>query len=158
VDLLFDALPETANIEITTEGGWPEEASVSIYPIKPALVPKKATNQPENKELPETLKKPYGVLSAMERSLANVSGAESERAFLDVAIKSIENYRQRSVMDPGPGYYRPITPEREEGINQFYERTALTMYHGFVKRMERYAAKGDGRQRKIATLFSTAQK
>jgi hypothetical protein len=61
-------------------------------------------------------------------------------------------------MDPGPGYYRAITPERREGINRFYERAALSMYEGFVKRMERYAAKGDRRQRRIASLFSDAQK
>ena len=152
--LFYDALPESAKIEITTEGGWPDEASVSIYPIRPSLVPKKTTNQPENKELPELLKKPYAVLSAMERSLSNVNGAESEVIFLDVAIKSFENYQQRAAMDPGPGYYRPITPERKEGISQFYERTALTMYQGFVKRMEGYAAKGDARQKRIAALFS----
>ena len=157
VDLLFDGLPETANIEITTEGGWPDEASVSIYPIRPSLVPKKATNTQENKELPQSLVKPYAVLSAMERSIANIPGTENERAFLDVAIKSFENYQHRLGLDPGPGYYRPITPEREEGINQFYERTALAMYSGFVKRMERYAGNGDARQKRIAALFSAVQ-
>jgi len=158
VDLFYEALPETANIEITTEGGWPEEASVSIYPIKPLLVPKKATNLPENKELSESLKKPYAVLSAMQKSLSNATGAESEQTFLAVAIESFENCQHRAALDPGLGYYRPITPERKAGINQFYERTALTMYHGFVKRMEGYAAKGDARQKRIAAVFLAIQK
>jgi len=108
--------------------------------------------------LPESLKKPFDILSAMERSLSNLTGAESERTFLDVVIKSFENYQHRAALDAGPGYYRPITPERKEGINQFYERTALAMYTGFVKRMEGYAGKGDARQKRIAALFSAAQK
>jgi len=157
VVLRYDALPESATIEITTEGGWPEEASVSIYPVRPSLVPKKVINQPGNKQLPESLQKPYANLMSMEKSLTNFAGADNEKAFLGVAIKSIENYQHRSESDPGPGYYRPITPERKEGINQFYERTALTMYKGFVKRMESYAAKGDSRQKKIAALFSAVQ-
>ena len=158
VVLFYEALAESSKIEITTEGGWPDEASVSIYPIRPSLVPKKATILSEIKELPESLKKPYAVLSAMERSLSNITGAESELTFLDVVIKSFENCQQRSSMDPGPGYYRPITHERKEGINRFYERTALTMYNGFVKQMEGYAAKGDARQKRIATLFSAIRK
>jgi hypothetical protein len=61
-------------------------------------------------------------------------------------------------MDPGPGYYRPVTEERRNGINNFYQQTALSMYNGLVKRMENYALKGDIHQKHLSEMFSTAQK
>ena len=61
-------------------------------------------------------------------------------------------------MDPGPGFYRPITSERRTGINQFYEQAALTMYDGFVIRMTVYAEKGDSQQKKVAALFAGVKK
>jgi hypothetical protein len=158
VVLFYDQLPESAMIDITTEGGWPDAASVTIYPVKPSLVPKKGANPTPAKELPESLKKPMVVLSAMSSLLANESGAESERAFLTTAIKAIEECQTRLSIDPGPGYYRTITTQRREGINKFYEKTALTMYQGFVTRMARYAENGDLREKKIAKLFTAAQK
>jgi len=72
--------------------------------------------------------------------------AHYEITFVDAAIKSCEDYRVRVTMDPGPGYYRAISPERRKGINKFYEQAALSMVQGFVKRMERYAVKGDTRR------------
>ncbi len=158
VVLFYDQLPAKSTIEITTEGGWPEEASVAIYPVKPSLVPKKATTPEAIVELPESLRKPFAILSAMMKKLGNESGAEPERAYLAIAIKSFEDYKVRAGMDPGPGYYRPITAERKEGINQFYERTAMAMYNGFVKKMAGYAEKGDNRQKRMAALFAEAQK
>ncbi len=158
VVLFYDQLPQKANIEITTEGGWPDEASVTIYPVKPPLVPKKATSVPVTTEFPESMKKPYDVLLAMNKSLANESGAEYERAFLTTAIGCFEDYRIRITIDPGPGYYRPITSERKEGINQFYEKTALSMYNGFAKRMAHYSKIGDQHQKRIAALFARYEK
>jgi hypothetical protein len=61
-------------------------------------------------------------------------------------------------LDAGPGYYRPITAERKDGINKFYEQAALSMYNGFAKRMAGYAEKGDANQKRIAALFADAQK
>lgn len=158
VDLFYDILPESANIEITTEGGWPEEASVSIYPIKPSLAPKKAINTEVPTELPDSLKRPLAVLTFVSKSLAAEPGENNEHAFLAIAIKSFEEFQARTVLDPGPGYYRPITPERRDGINQFYARTALTMYKGFAKKMAEYAESGDKRKKRIAALFTEAQK
>ena len=131
---------------------------MAIYPVKPSLVPKKATTPEAIVELPESLRKPFAILSAMMKKLGNESGAEPERAYLAIAIKSFEDYQVRAGMDPGPGYYRPITAERKEGINQFYERTAMAMYNGFVKKMAGYAEKGDNRQKRMAALFAEAQK
>jgi len=114
-------------------------------------------NTPVLGEFPESLKKPFATLTTMNRSMATLSGADYEKAFITTAINAFEEYRIRVAIDPGPGYYRPITPERKEGINQFYEKTALSMYNGFVKRMAVYAEKGDTRQKHLASLFSKAQ-
>jgi hypothetical protein len=158
VVLLYSELPATAKIEISTEGEWPDEASVAVYPVKPSLMAKKAPNDESKAELPESLKKPLAVLTAMSKYLSGESEATYERAFLTAAINSFEEYRVRLTIDPGPGYYRPITPERKEGIDQFYEKTALSMYNGFVNRMAIYAAKGDPGQKRIAAIFANAQK
>jgi hypothetical protein len=158
VILMYSELPENAKIEITTEGGWPGESPTTAYPAFPALIPKNGPQAQAPAELPESLKKPFAVLTAMRRRLAGEGDADYEIAFVDTAIKSCEDYRVRVTMDPGPGYYRAISPERRKGINKFYERAALSMYQGFVKRMERYGVKGDTRQRRIASLFSDAQK
>jgi len=56
--------------------------------------------------------------------------------------------------DPGPGYFRPITPDRRKGLNKFFEETALGMYHGFARRMSLYARQGDARQKRLASLFA----
>ena len=170
VVLFYDQLPGKANIEITTEGGWPDEASVTIYPVKPPLVPQKTitpqkatnsqkqVNSPVSAELPESLKKPLAVLTAMKGYLTNDSSSANEFAFLQVAINACEECRTRLSLDPGPGYYRPITIERKEGINQFYEKTALAMYSGFVKKMAEYGDKGNAHQKKVAELFAKALK
>ncbi len=158
VVLRYDELPATAKIEITTQGGWPEEASTAIYPIKPSLAPRKLTNPTIVAEIPESIRKPLAVLSAMNRSLATVPGSESERAYLEMAIQSCEQCQVRASVDPGPGYYRPITAQRKAGINQFYEKTALSMYHGFAKKMEGYAQSSDNQKKRIADLFAAVQK
>ncbi len=158
VALLYDELPAAATVEITTEGGWPDEASVSIYPVKPALVHKAAASPVKTCQLPDSLMKPFNVLSAMNKSLAKESGVEKELSYLEIAIKSFDDYQVRTCLDPGPGYYRPITPERKDGINQFYARAALTMYKGFVKRMEGYAEHGDKQKKHLAQIFREVQK
>jgi len=94
----------------------------------------------------------------MTKSLANQPDADYDRAFLSEVLKSYEGCRIRLAMETGPGYYRPITPERKEGINKFYEQTALSMYVGFAKRMENYASGGDARQQKIAAIFNEVLK
>jgi ABC-type transporter MlaC component len=92
----------------------------------------------------------------MKRMLEEETDADYEIAFVDAALKSFEDFRVRAAMDPGPGYFRPITPERREGINEFYEQAALSMYSGFANRMAGYAGTGDIRQKRIADLFAAA--
>lgn len=158
VVLLFDEIPLEAKIEIITSGGWPNESSTTVYPLLPTLNAVEEIKALNYVELPESLKRPSAVLSSMKKLLAREPGADYERAFVNAALKSCEDYQVRSKMDPGPGYYRLITPERREGIIKFYEQTALNMYNGFIKRMASYAEKGDMRQKHISTLFAEAQK
>jgi hypothetical protein len=157
VILLYNDLPAEAKIEIITEGGWPKETTTTTYPAVPALIPGKDTKAIVSSELPESLKKPYNVLSSMNKLLVKEPGAEDERAFVVAAMKSCEDYLTRVAMDPGPGYYRPITNERKDGINKFYEQAALSMYNGFTNRMAGYAENGDAGQKHLADLFLKAQ-
>lgn len=158
IALKYTELADISNIEITTEGGWPKEIVTTSYPAVPSLIPENGNEKVTFSDLPESLGKPFAVLTKMEKILADRKDADYENAFLDEAIKSFQDYQVRLAMDPGPGYYRPITEERKVGINNFYQQTALSMYNGFVKRMETYALKGDIRQKSIAELFSEAQK
>jgi polyhydroxyalkanoate synthesis regulator protein len=61
-------------------------------------------------------------------------------------------------MDPGAGYYRPVTEERKSDIIKFYGQAAQAMYKGFENRMANYEKNGDKRQKNIAGLFREAQK
>lgn len=158
VVLRYDALPAEANLEITTAGGWPQAPATVAYPVIPALVPKSSGSAPARAELSEPLQRPFAVLSAMAKSLGEVPGADYERAFVAAALGSFDDYRLRAALDPGPGYYRPITPKRRTALNEFYEQTALAMYDGFSRRMRLYAEKGDARQRELATRFAELQK
>jgi hypothetical protein len=156
--LYYDKLPNEAQIEITTEGGWPEESSTSPYPTFPALVSDKVTKTAARAELSESLKQPHAVLTAMKKLLASMTDADYEKAFVDAAIATCEDYQVRVTMETGPGYYRPLTMERKEGINKFYEQAALSMYSGYSKRMAHFSEKGDQQQKGIASLFSEAQR
>ena len=158
VVLMYNELPGKAKIEITTEGGWPKESSTTEYPVIPALIPEKGSKQLTLTDFPEQLRKPFTVLTKMKKLLADEKNSNYEIAFVDEAIKSFEVYPMRLAIDPGPGYYRPITDERRNGINNFYQQTALSMYNGLAKRMENYAMKGDIHQKHMAELFSSAQK
>jgi len=157
VVLYFNQLPVEAKIEITTEGGWPVEQSVLTYPGVPGLLSIEKTKIQISKELPESLKKPYEVLTSLQNQLVNDFPASFETAFLDEAKKSCDDYRIRSSIDPGKGYYRTITSERIEGINKFYEQAALKMYSGFVNLMEECKVNGNTWQKKMATIFNEAQ-
>jgi len=157
VSLIYDELPAAANVEITTEGGWPAEKPSVPYAMVPSLMVEPGPAAPFAAGLSEPMKKPYAILVAMNKALAGQPGADFERAFVSAAIDCFLAYRNRTNMNPGPGYYRPITPERKAGIEKFYERAALMMYHGLVKRMDTYAAKGDPQQKRLAALFAKAR-
>lgn len=156
--LVYDELPAEARVELTTVGGWPKEPSTVAYAAVPALVPESGIKVPAPAELPESLKKPFAVLSAMSRLLVGEPGAEYERAFVLVALRACEDYRVRATMDAGPGYFRPIHAKRKAALAEFYEQTALGMYNGFARRMEGYVEKGDVRQKRVAALFAGTQK
>lgn len=158
VVLFYDRLPASATIEIATVGGWPPEPATVPYPIVPALVPETGKSAPAPAALAESLKQPFAVLSAMAKRLANEPGADYERAFVAVALAACEDYRLRAAMDPGPGYYRPITPKRRTALTEFYEQTALGLYKGWAGRMKVYAEKGDARQQRVASLFAEARR
>jgi hypothetical protein len=156
--LMYNNLPADAKIEITTEGDWPKESITAVYPVIPSLVSEKGAKEPILTELPDSLKKPVSVLTEMQKLLKNEPDSDYELAFIKEAIKAFYDCQVRTAMDPGAGYFRPITPDRREGINKFYGQTALSLYKGFVMRMEKYAEKGDTKQKHIAELFSEAQK
>jgi len=158
VALYYDILPNEAQIVITTEGGWPKETVTSPYPAFPSLIPEKGAKPAALAELPESLKKPYAVFSAMKKLLSSVPDADYDKAYVNAAIESCENLQVRAAMETGPGYYRPITKERKDGINKFYEQAALSMYNGFSKRMVGYAEKGNEQQKRIAARFTEAKK
>jgi hypothetical protein len=158
VVLMFGGLPMNAKIEITTEGGWPEEPSTIDYPVVPSLYSGSEAKTRGLPGLPGQMKKPFKVLQAMERLMATEADAEYERAFVAAAMQSFESYRIRVAMDPGPGYYRTMTRERVETILKFYENAALGMYNGFAKRMAGYRAANDTLSLRLAALFDEAQK
>jgi hypothetical protein len=159
IALLYATLPDEARVEITTGGGWPKApASASMaYPVFPRLSVTKAKASAPT-DLPEVMRKPFAVLTAMKHRLAGEASAGPEAAFVEMALEAFEAFRARTSMDAGPGYYRPIAPERRKGIEKFYEQAALSMSKGFVSRMARYAAQGDSREKRIAALFEELQK
>lgn len=156
VVLMYTELPQEAKIEITTRGGWPDDTSNVDYPVRPAVVGPKRSGQTMLADLPDSLQKPHAVLTRMKQLLAAEQGAAYERAFVDVALKAFEDYRARVGLDPGPGYYRPISPERRASINKFYAGAALSLYRGLVHRIERQAARGDEQEQRIASLLKGA--
>ena len=157
VILLFNDLPKEAKIVITTEGGWPEEQLTTNYPLLPELLEAEKTNALTSLELPESLKEPYKVLTSVRNQLVNEFPATFEIAFLNEAIKSIDNCRIRSAINIGEGYYRTITPERTVGINNFYEQTANTMYKGFANIIEDCKVNGNHWQKQMAAIFHEAK-
>jgi hypothetical protein len=158
IDLIYSELPEDAAIEITTGGGWPAQLPTVAYPLHPSLTSGNETKGHERVEFTDTMKKTYAILCEMNKLLASENEADYDKAFVSAAIKSFDDYLVRAAMDHGPGYFRPITSQRREGINNFYEQAALSMYTGLANRMADYAGKGDSRQKHIAELFSEAQK
>ncbi len=154
VALLYDELPDSANIEIVTEGGWAEpvmaqsqSAVVQQSPVSTALP-----------DIPAALTKPYKVLTAMERAITSTTPeAIYERAFVRETLAAIEAARQRQAVQPTEGYFRPMTPKKREAIDRFYENTALRLYNGFAKRMAAYASSADPNRKQLADLFTSIQ-
>ena len=141
VILAYDRLPEDARVEIVTTGGWQGEAS-------------RASEDAETRkeagpvELPESLRRPFEVLSAMRKKL----DAGFERSYADEALRAFEAYRARASRDAA-GWYDDLKPERRTAVVKMYEDAAINVYGGFDGLMTRYAS-GDDRQRRIAGRYS----
>jgi hypothetical protein len=150
VSLLYSDLPEKAEVEIRMAGAI-------VHRLSPRAVPAITRGKATIDELPESLKKVCAVLISMSGSIKGEPGADYERAFLSEAIGSIEAWRYRAVVDPGPGHFRAIPSERRKSILKFHENAALVMCQGFTSRMQRYAKSDIPREQHIAALFTSAQ-
>ena len=151
--LNYNDLPEEAKIEIVTKGKIQQEPNTTEYPTFPTLLPDEKMKPTVAAELSDTLKRPFAIISGMDKLLTDKPEATFEKEFIAATLKSFEDYRVRATMDAGFGYYRTITPDRKAGIIKFYEKTALRMYEGFITRMKVYAESGNTEQKKIANLF-----
>ena len=158
VAVMFASLPTEARIEIVTEGGWPARDSEVPYPRVPALNPQQRSIIVGGDTLAQRLKRPYDVLRRFDRLLASEFWAGYERAFVAAAIKAFESCASRASMDPGPGYFRPITAERKATIQTFYENAALGMYDGLVRRISAPGGAVDARTRHLKDLLDLARK
>ncbi len=158
VVLTYNELPINAKVKIITEGGWEKEMITAPYPVIPALIAEKDTKTFSSADWPDSLRKPFKVLSSMKKYLAKDARAEYERAYITSAIESFEAYYYRRIMKLAPGYFRPNTILKQETILKLYSNTAFAMYKGFKKRMEEYSQQGDLRQKHMALYFFKAQK
>ncbi len=146
VTLPYESLPDRAHVEIVMIGGWPAARSASTSEPEPP--------RPEVKpaDLPESLAKPFAVLSAMRKAIENEPGADYERAFVDEALAAFEAYRQRA------GVAAPeMTPEKRAAVIKLYEDAAMACYKGFDNVMKRYAESKDGREKKVAESYGRAR-
>jgi len=153
VVLMYSELPNEAKIEIVTNGSWEKEEISAEYPVVPALI----TENDQKSDLPDSLQKPFTILSELDILLTKETGTEYDRTFVTAAIESFEAYQARIGMEVGPGYFRPIDQQRKEAMIRSYAKAAIAMYRGFEKRMESYNHQGDSRQKRIASLFFEAQ-
>lgn len=152
VALYYHNLPTKAKVEITTDGGWPTEPTATQYPIIPSLH-QKSVRVNKTATLHDSLKEPYNKLEAMRKSLDKMHGVAYEQAFLDETITAFDACRERETLDPGHGYFRPITAEREQSIQKFYDQAALSMFQGFENQMKEYAKSNSNQKKEIATMY-----
>jgi hypothetical protein len=158
LELFYDHLPEEAHVILTTEGTGVEGVLSMDYPRKPALI-EETVKEPQIFEMvPDTLKESFEVLQKMKNLLNQHPEAQFDKSFIEMAIQSIETFGKRIALDPGSGYFRPITSHRKDGINDFYKQAALSMFNGFEKRMEKYEHSDNKKEKEIALLYRQAKK
>jgi hypothetical protein len=153
IALIYSDLPNEAKVEIVTEGGWEKQEKTADYPIIPELVNAQALKS----ELPDSLQKPFAVLTELDKLLSSESGAEYDRSFVKAALESFAAYQYRKTMEVGPGYFRTIDQQRKEAMIKSFAKAAEGMYRGVEKRMENYTIHGSQEQKRIASLFVMAQ-
>jgi hypothetical protein len=156
IALRYEDLPEKATVEVVTGGGWPADTTTSGYPTLPVVIPAGDTDQIDPASLPDTLKMPFRVMRKLTTLLAAEPDAAYEAAFSTTILQAIGSYHIRTTLDPGPGYFRPITGTRKEGVISFYEKSALSLYHGLVARLEKYATSDVPREQRIAGIYKQA--
>jgi len=154
--LRYQDLPEKATIKVVTEGGWPADTITAEYPVFPVVVPAGNTDQLDPATLSDSLKVPFRVMRELKVLLAGEPDAAYEAAFTEAILQAIGSYRTRTTIDPGPGYFRPITGQRKEGVITFYEKAALSLYNGLINRLKKYATSDDPRERKVAGIYNQA--
>jgi hypothetical protein len=157
VTLVYDSLPKEATVEIVTEGGWGVESPARTAVAGTPVGVGQRADKPNASELSSPLKKPYSVLRTFERHLAQLPYAQFELAFVHETLAAIEAWRQRTAVDPGPGHFRPMTPQKQKAILKLYEDAALAMYNGLAKRMAGYAKSSKAEEKRLAELFQRAQ-
>ena len=164
VALLYDQLANEAKVEIVTAGGWEAGSPARFAAANTAArgemgadSASAAKQKALSFELSASLKKPYAVLTSLDRWLAQDPDAAYERAFVRESLGAIDAWRARTSVEPGVGFFRPMTPEKRAAILKFYENTALGMYNGFAKRMAGYAKSPNANQRRLAALFQQVQ-
>ena len=109
---MYDELPKEAKVEIVTEGGWEPIQQGRLYgPQQSQQVLEAAAPKPNS----PNIEKPYVVLTALGRRLAQEPNAEYERALVRESLAAIEAWRHAGSVDPGPGYFRPVTPKKARG-------------------------------------------
>jgi len=146
--LEYESLPRRAKVKITMGG------AISRVPA----LQRCGTLKPGIQHIPETLRRPYAHIKAMKRMLKNAKGAAYERSFIIEALGAIEAVAARAQLEPGPGFFRPLTPERKQAIIKFHAMTAMNMYRGLEKRLARYASSDNAREQRLVKLFTKVQK
>ncbi len=148
--LLYEQVPEEAHVEIVTGGGWEAEPALPAALPTPDAVTVAAAPQTE---LPESLRRPHAMLTAMAELLAGAPDvSEIDRAFVREALGAISAWRDRTAIEP-QGFFRPMTVEKRDSIVRFYEKAALAMFKGFNKRMSEYANSPDAAKKRVADLY-----
>ena len=158
VVLIYKELPAEAKVEIVTTGGWGKEEYPAGYPLLPELLTDVTAAVSAPVPLPDSLQNPHAILTGMDKFLAEESGSEYDISFVKAALETFRAYQNRSGMEVGPGYFRPIDPERKEAMVRLYAKSAIAMYRGYEKRMEDYSLSGDLKQKRIASFFFREKK
>ena len=142
----------SATIAIVTEGGWDAE---TVTPTAPRAQDTPAAAVPQA-QLPESLQKPYAVLTAMKRLMAKNTIGDYDQAFVRESLEAIEAWQGRNAVEH-PGFFRPMTAVKRTAILKFYENAALGMYNGLARRMDAYAQSSDPAKKRSADLFRQAR-
>ena len=148
VELLYTALPQQADIVLST--GEDQTETISRAALQRTETSATTTSLASD-NWPQLV-----VLTAMQRVLAEEADARYDQAFVNETIAAFAACRERISINP-EATFRPITADRRKAIQKSYERAALVMYDGLIRRMQRYGKSKDPRQQRIAQLFDAVR-